>query len=214
MSFKSIRPVAVIAAAARMLGGLITAPARATAEINSAPVLEFATGARLDGSAMLVRSEAGVTFTLHVGEGIAAHAPVTVWMVVWNNPENCDRLGGALPFCNDTDFNQEFDGNPATNVNVAVLGPIAGHVVGPNGKANFAGHLNVGDASGSINGLFGLPFTGGLIDPFGAEVHLIVHVHPTDLGDGTVANAIHSFDGGCPGGVGCEDVSFAFFPKP
>jgi hypothetical protein len=163
---------------------------------------------------MLVRSEAGVTFTLQQGSGIPANAPVTIWMVVWNNPENCDREGGTTPFCSNTDLVKEFDGDPATNVNMVLLGPVAGHVMGSNGKGNFAGHLDIDDASGSVNGRFGLPFEGGLVDPFSAEIHLIVHVHPNDLGDDTVAYAIHSLDGGCRDLSACEDIAFAFFIKP
>lgn len=214
MLSRSVRFAAVVCSLVILAGGLCISPVFAANEINSSDVFDFTTGAQLPGSALLVRSNAGVTFTLQQGAGIAANAPVTIWMVIWNNPENCAREGGTTPFCSDTDFVQDFDGDPATNVNVAIIGPVAGHVVGPNGNGNFAGHLNIGDASGSINGLFGLPFTGGLIDPFSAEIHLIVHVHPNDLGDGTVANAIHSFDGGCPDGVGCDDVAFSFFPKP
>lgn len=117
----------------------------------------------------------------------------------FNNPAACDNS------CNAPDL-----GNPA------VLGTVlyaAGHVIGPNGKGNFAAHLAVGDTSGDS---FPVEFPGdlvGLIAPLEAEIHLVVRSHGPPL-PGQVAEQISTFNGGgChdPGDPtdACEDQQFA-----
>lgn len=224
MSFRSIRSMALLAAAI-LLVGLPTA-ARADdvdddtrLETNKSGVFSFIPVLPIRGNATLTRSAEEVEYRLNVGEGIPPGAPVTIWMVAWNNPERCARLSpdGPTPFCNEDDFPAEFDPDPLKHVNVAIIGPVGGAIANANGAAHFKGELDVNDVSRLINShpQVGLPFTGGLLDAFKAEIHLIVHTHPTGLTGAALQNALTSFDGGCEADVaaGCPDVSFATFLK-
>ena len=135
-----------------------------------------------------------------------------MWIVIWNNPENC-----AIPNqCNDGDF------AIADQVEVEVLYG-SGHVVGNNGKGNFSAYLNEDDVSGSINTLFELPPAGGLQsgNSLGAEVHFVLRSHGPKI-PGMVNEQIGGYLGGCtdpfaiapfteiPDAVGeCGDIEFA-----
>ena len=109
----------------------------------------------------------------------------TLWLLVFNFPENCAS-------------------NPCTLIDVenqAVVSDtmyVAGNVVGRSGRAAFAGHKAIGDNSGSI--LPPLLPEGiqppGLLNPMGAEIHLLVHTHGPMLPE-YMPDMIHTFSGGC-----------------
>jgi hypothetical protein len=150
------------------------------------------------GTSTLVRTDAGISASLHSSQLPAGQA-VTMWFVVFNYPEFC-----ASSPCGPADI-----GNPDVKFDGLYGG---GHVIGADGTANFGGHLAVGDASGSLFVEQGMPGV-GLLNPLGAEVWLMLHVHGP-AGTGQVLKAqISSFLGGCttflgPDGVadGPEDV--------
>ncbi|HMB89542.1 MAG TPA: hypothetical protein VKP65_01760 [Rhodothermales bacterium] len=137
---------------------------------------------------------------------------ITVWWVVFNEPENC-----ATSPCGEPDI---FD--PAVRSDVLYA---AGHVTGRGNHVNFAAQLKVGDASGSImpffNALLGLNLPSvGLEDASGAEVHLVVRTHQQAL-PAYLPDMIQTFNGGClyppgvptdfgePGPNTCMDIQFA-----
>jgi hypothetical protein len=150
-----------------------------------------------DSSSQLVREESGVTMNLHTS-GLPANNAVIVWWVIFNHPELCSH--GVLGLrCGEGDLS-------SSDVQASVL-YAAGNVVGGNSKGNFAAHLNVGDVSehgcpsGAICHLFGP----GLVNPMGADIHLIVHVHgPVD--PALMPGEIHSFDICNPE---CVDLQFS-----
>jgi hypothetical protein len=169
----------------------------------------------LVGSATLNRNKNGIRMTLQT-TGIDAGTAVTVWYVIFNEPSEC----GSSP-CGEADI---FDPDVQTGVVYA-----AGHVIGGGGNSNFAGHRSVSDASVSampfFNELLGLNLpVVGLLDPFGAEVHLVVRTHEEAIPE-FLPDMIQTFNGGCtyPAGVtpgiagvpgpntGCEDIQFAIF---
>lgn len=108
----------------------------------------------------------------------------TVWAVIWNNPDACIQPPPYLvegQQCGEDDL-----GGEGTEFS---LGIVTGGVVGNNGVANFAGKV---PAPGSGSVLLG----GGLTDPQGAEVHLVLRYHGPKI-QGHVSAQTHTFGGGC-----------------
>jgi hypothetical protein len=107
-------------------------------------------------SSTLVRTSNGISVSLQTSGLPAGHA-VTLWMLIFNNPGACGAGG-----CDETrgDLNV-----PAVQGSVQ---HVTGHIVGS--TATFAGHISVGDAANAFVGP-------GLLNPYGAEVHLIVRDH-------------------------------------
>lgn len=163
------------------------------------------------GTSTLHRTNNGITVNYKT-TGLTPGYAYTLWIVIWNNPENC-----ATPNqCNDLDFAL------ANLVEVDVLYG-NGNVVGDDGVGNFSARLNEGDDSESINALFGLPPAGGLQsgNSFGAEVHFVLRSHGPKI-PGQVSEQIGGYLGGCtdpfaippfteiPDSVGeCGDIEFA-----
>ncbi len=149
------------------------------------------------GSSKLVRNQNGVSLTLNTSE-LEPGSAETVWWIVFNNPEEC------VDGCNGEDLSNE-----AVNGDVIYA---AGNVVGGNGTANFAAHLNEGDNDGSIF-MGGFGFAGsGLIDAETAEIHLVVRSHGQAI-PGMIDEQIHTFNGGCPPNI-CGDVQFSIHEPP
>lgn len=156
------------------------------------------------GTSSLVRTDKGLSAELRTSD-LPAGSAMTLWIIVFNNPEEC-----ATSPCMAPDLF-----NPAVQGDFLFAG---GNVVGGSGRAGFAGQVAVGDNSGSGHleiGTGGLAV--GLLDPHGAEVHLAVHSHgPASTGQ-TLKQQISSFLGGCqqflgnPYGIaeGPDDVPLA-----
>jgi len=166
----------------------------------------------VEGTSTLHRNKNNITVNFKTDGLIPGHA-VTLWWVIWNNPENC-----TTPYqCTDVDF------AIADQVNVEIL-YAAGHVVGFNGQGNFSASLKENDNSGSVNELMGLPIAGGLLDAQKAEVHLVIRTHGPKI-PGEVNEQISSYVGGCddpflyapftfyPDAIGeCADIIAAVHP--
>jgi hypothetical protein len=152
------------------------------------------------GTSEVVRSNSGITAVYNTS-GLPAGQAVTLWMVFFNNPELC-----TIPFSCAA---------PA-DVGNSLIGSdfhfVGGHVVGEGGKLTVAGHLKVGDISGS--GLAELGMDGfPLVHPFKAQVILAIHSHGPKLTGQGLKSQISSFLGGCevflgPDGIGAgpQDV--------
>jgi hypothetical protein len=154
------------------------------------------------GTSTLVRTNAGLSFTYHTSL-LPAGQVVTVWIVVFNNPENCATHPCTAPA--DVD-------NPDVHADFLYGG---GHIIGGSGRGNFGGHLSVGDASGSGLAELGFPAV-GLLDPFNAEVILALHSHGPAASGQVLKAQLSSFLGGCqiflgPDGIadGPEDMPVA-----
>jgi hypothetical protein len=166
-----------------MLLGLLAGTAQAAPAQHDAraPVVWFTASAPPVGGAWssLVTNASGASMTLHTNSLDAGHA-VTIWWIIFNNVGACRsgiENGGGLR-CGESDLFR-------TGVDASVL-YATGHVVGNNGVGNFSAHLNTGDASGAL-------FGPGLVNPLGADIHLIVHDHgPVD--QSLMPAQIHSFD--------------------
>ncbi len=144
--------ISVIAAAPAVAAG---------SEIGTSPVFAIGPGhtfiAWVPGaSTTLVRTPNGISVSVQTSSLPAGHA-FTVWALIFNNP------GACAAGCEET----------AGDLNVpAVMGSVfhvAGHITS-GGSDSFAGRVSVGDAAGAFRGP-------GLLDPYGARIHLIIRDH-------------------------------------
>jgi hypothetical protein len=134
------------------------------------------------GTSRLVRTPNGISFTLSTSDLTPGHA-YTLWFVAFNEPAQC-----AVPNeCAPDDVV-----NDAAKPDMMYA---TGGIVGGAGTATFAGRRAVGDTSGSLNSPVGLPAY-GLLDAFGAEIHLAVHDHGPKLPE-YLPDMIQTVDGGC-----------------
>lgn len=164
--------------------------------------------------AELTRMGGGLHATINT-VGLTAGNAVTVWFVVFNNPENCS--GGE---CGENDiFNidgaGEFvlnaDGSPPMNMDGIGAANISVHradglIIDVGGNAQFMGSLVVGDLSEAI-------FGGGLVDAHVAEVHLVIRDHGAAI-SGSTDEMVNGINGGCSGSwpnEPCTDLQFAVF---
>jgi hypothetical protein len=178
-----VRSSLAAGAALAMIGSVSVG---ALAEGNSSRVgLWNNTGAfQVDGShSTLERHEDGVHMSVHA-VGLPAERPATVRWVIFNNPAACTTGNPAVSKC-----------GPADVLNTAVAGSMAtGPVtmVTPDGVANLHGKL---DANSTANVFMG----GGLTNPGGAEIQLLVRVQvetPAGLKWRTFQFAVHEPDSG------------------
>lgn len=179
---------------------------------TTADVFEFdpfpEPGQQVEGAwARLKSNEEGLSLHLKTAELEPGNA-VTVWWVIFNQPENCAAYPDAPCGLGDLE-------NPAA---VPEITYATGTVIGSNGKANFKAELAVGHTSQEW-------FGNGLTNPTGAEVHTIVHTHGQVIPE-LKDNMISTFRGGCaddamivpehpayedgiPGPNQCIDLQFA-----
>ena len=184
---------------------------------ESSNVFWFEDASEVEGAeATLLRTGSNVRMTIQTTD-LDPHHTYTVWWVVFNNPEECENGCGEPDLFND-------------DVGGSVL-YAAGHIIGGNGKGHFAGSLRTGDLRGCQApwDAFDLELIGGegeldmcrdgLVDPQGAEIHLVVRTHGERI-PGMVQDQINTFAGGCTaessfgaadGPNECEDQQFAVF---
>lgn len=150
-----------------------------------APVLTF-DGLDEVGTSHLVRTPNGINYNLSTSGLEPGHA-YTLWFVVFNNTAGCVDGTPGFSLCGPFDVVND-DARPDMMY-------AAGNIAGGSGQATFAGRRRAGDASGSANGPVALPAY-GLEDPFGAEIHLVVHDHGPMIPE-FLPDMIQSIDGGC-----------------
>jgi hypothetical protein len=168
--------------------GVASATSTSGAEIGTSPVfaigpahvfLDWVPGA----SSTLVRSSDGINVSLQTSGLPAGHA-VMMWMLIFNNPSACGAGG-----CEET------RGDLAAPGVQGSVQHITGHVVGS--TATFAGRVSVGDGGDAVVGP-------GLLNPYGAEIHLIVRDH----GELLPGSLVEQFRSDSPSfcNVACFDV--------
>jgi hypothetical protein len=170
--------------------------AAAPASTQSSGVYSLSDGNPVDGAgATLLRTDSSIRMTLHTTQ-LDPGGTYTVWWIIFNNPAACtDAFHGLGLLCGEGDL-----GSPAVAASVLFA---TGHVVGQNGKGNFGAHLHVGQMTNDV--LFGP----GLLDPRGAEIHVIVRSHGDPI-PGLVREQISTVGGGCDINT-CESQQFAAF---
>jgi hypothetical protein len=189
-SFKRLVTLAALIAALA-IGSALAATAQADQPVERSTSYLYTwppPGVQVPGAlSRLSRTDQGITLDIKTS-GLDAGAAYTVWWIVFNVPDEC-----APPGCSGADF-----GNPLVEASALWA---TGHVIGGNGKANFAAHLQESKPHGQV--LFGP----GLTDAKGAEIHLVVRSHGLPI-PGLVDEQIHTFAGGCAVNV-CEDHQYA-----
>ncbi len=182
---RSLTLTSLILAGGLALAALSAGPARASAEISVAPAGFLWDPLNPIGTSRLVRNDSGLSASYQVSGLPAGHA-VTMWFVVFNNPAACTTQPcGPWDLMLDDAAQGDF-----------LWG--AGNIVGDSGSANFGGHLGVGDASRSGFSEVGMPDRAlGLLDPRGAEVHLLLHSHGPAVPGESLPSQLNSFLGGC-----------------
>jgi len=176
------------------------------------PLMEEVEGAR----AGLTRTSDGLMTRTHTAELPHLHV-MTMWWIIFNNPDQCNEGDG--PPCGLMDL---FD--PA----VEPACPFAdGSTVGGDERARFQNRITVGEElrDSCLPGIGSEAPEVGLLNPEGAEVHLVVRSHGPRI-PGLVREQRSTFGGGCdtdlppvrdPTAVGeleCSDLQFAVFPPP
>lgn len=137
-------------------------------------------------SSTLTRTRNGVNYRVMTSDLEPGNA-YTLWIVIFNDTDGCtDGIPGAFS-CGPLDVGSDAARNDMMYA--------AGLVAGGSGKATFAGRRSVGDLSGSANGPVGLAAY-GLEDPYGAEIHFVVHDHGSMLPE-YMPDMIQTIDGGC-----------------
>lgn len=206
-------PISVVLALSALTPGVVAQDAEmAPTQMSTSDVIWFP-GTTWEGQSIAGASssysayEDGISAALDTSGLQPGHA-VTLWVVIFNNPELCANGEGGLR-CGEGDL-LIFGGDPAIEGSV-LYG--AGHVVGPDGQGHFGTYVAPGDtAHVVVDGP-------GLTNPLGADVHLVVRDHgPVQAG--LLGEALSTFGGGCteaPEGTGtlgdfaCYDAQFAFF---
>lgn len=151
---ESLRTVAGVAAAVGLLAVSTQAEARRAVH-DTSPVwgLPGVAPQIADAEASITRSNGGVTIRFD-SAGLGPHHAVTLWSVSFDHPEHCEH-GGPLPDGRTALCGPGDDGADDTGFTIQ---QVAGHVLGANGNADFAGHVEVED-------------------PFGAEFHVVLADH-------------------------------------
>jgi hypothetical protein len=134
-------------------------------------------------SAHIVRTPNGVNYRVDTNSLMPGHA-YTLWVVIFNEPDECLT---APDTCTPADL---FHSGAKPDM---LYG--AGVIAGGTGKATLAGRTRVGDVSGSVQSPAGL-LSYGLTDPYGAEIHLVVHNHGPVIPE-FMPDMIQSLAGGC-----------------
>jgi hypothetical protein len=192
-------------------GGFICFDAQAAMHFSPtsrslSPLFSFANES-VQGVTTLVRTDTGVSATIDDFQLEPGHA-YSVWWVIFNDPEYCS--GGV---CGEDDIFDE-DGNVVLTeaADISALNATGGVADGA-GRAFFEASLPKGD-TGPYQVLFG----DGLVDPMGAEVHLVVRSHGPALTGDALEGQLTTFGGSCTEATGgpagadgfvCFDDQFA-----
>jgi hypothetical protein len=161
---------------------LLAAPAAgAPAGHSASPVLTIPPPVppTVVGTSTLVRTDHGVSATVETS-ALAPGDVVTLWWIVFNNPEACENPFAGSP-CGPPDVL-----NPETQ---ASLLPAAGRIVDEDGTAGYGAHLRVGDTSRALLGP-------GLLDAREALVILVLKTHGPKIPELT-SEMLSTFAAGC-----------------
>jgi len=127
--------------------------------------------------AQLVRTDGGVSASLHTNSLNPGNV-YTMWWIIVKNPDEC---AGDTCTAGDVLFNTD-----ALQADVTYAGGI---VAGGSGMGTLSSHLSVGDLSNSW-------FGNGFQDARNSEIHLVVNDHGPKI-PGLVGEMLHTYRGGC-----------------
>jgi hypothetical protein len=157
------------------------------------------------GLSSLATFEEGAAMSL-VTTGLEPGDTMTIWWIVFNNPEACAHGEGPAQ-CGEGDLLM-MGGDEAVSGTVLYA---TGSVIGPSGEGHFSAYLATEDTT------YVLGDGPGLTNPLGAEIHFVVRTHGPAV-PGLVGEQVLTFGGGCnnapegtgaPGDFACTDLQFA-----
>ena len=150
-------------------------------------------------SSKLVRHMDWLQFSIHTS-GLPPGA-YTVWWVIVNDPSECSATPCTIL---DIVFNPDTE---------AAVFWATGGIVLENGIGNFSDRTHVGELPGGDGQIF-QPGPGGLQNPMGAEVHLIVKYHGPASDDPEVLyEQTHTLLGSCDSGANAQPNGQCFDPQ-
>lgn len=203
---------AILAAGALLVVAAMPAMAGNAVEKSTSGVFWFADQSRAVGQSKLWRGDEGVRMLFKTSE-LGPREALTIWWVIFNEPENC-----TTPCGEDDIF---IDGDPANGLNLAGIEAadiLAGYATGKIGSSAGNANLNASLGEGEIGPevIFG---EGALLkDVEKAEIHLVARSHGPAI-SGLEDVQTGSFAGGCevflnppavPTAEGeCADIQFA-----
>lgn len=163
------------------------------------------------GSGLLTRLSDGITTNITVDPGVIPPGDViTLWGVIFNDPSKCTAGLPGVSSCDEADLE---------NSDVAPSVVWLGGGIAAGGSTLYTGQVMAGDASGDILALFGLPSGPGLLNPAGAEIHVILRTHGPPIPGQLQAQSTTFLGPNCtveaPPSEPCADLLFAVFePVP
>ena len=145
-------------------------------------------------TSQLIRTADGIRFQYDVSGGMTPGDLLTIWWIVFNNPELCQDTNPVAPAGCGVDDLQTIEVVPA---NIWA----SGSVVRSDGSATLTASLPVNDTSFALS-------ANSLESPNSAFVHLILRSHLQTVGTATGAfNQLTTPSGGCTGP--CANFAFA-----
>ncbi len=153
-----------------------------------------------DAVSTLVRMKHGIYTTFETKE-LEPNDAYTIWWVIFNNPENCSgaECGPDDIFLADeegelikNEAGASVANQPGREATGASVLRATGTVVDQDGRASFRAHLPVADTTEAS-------FGPGLVEPMGAEIHLIARSHGQAI-PGQLHEQLNTSWGGCPDG--------------
>ena len=210
---KCSRWVVLAMASALLAATALPAVGKGATVGSSSGVSWFAEPERSIGHSKLWRDDDGVRMSFKTSE-LAPAETLTIWWVVFNEPENC-----SAPGCGEDDI--FVNGDPNQGLNLAaiaaadiVAGYATGKVASEGGQANLNARLGEGEIGPEV--IFG---AGALLkDTRGAEIHLVARSHGPAI-PGLEDIQTGSYAGGCevflnppaiPEAEGeCADIQFS-----
>lgn len=165
------------------LAAMAAPVAGASADRTTSPVFTIPPPApEVVGKSTLVRTDNGLSARLETS-GLRPGDVVTLWWIVANSPEECEKGLPGLSQCGPMDH---LAGRGDMAVHHAT-----GNIVGEAGTTNFGAHLRVGDQSSAL-----FNNEPGLTNPRGSEVILVVKTHGQNV-PGLTSEMLRTFTGGC-----------------
>lgn len=165
------------------------------------------------GGATLIRTNEGLSYDFHTTQ-LNPGSAYTMWVVIFNKPQNCQGVEGCLP----PDLS-------LPSVQASILYGGSSHIAGEEGYGHFQGSVEEGSPASGISVNIPLGTANGLMDPMNAEIHLMVHDHGPIIA-GLAVDQLSTFTGGCSnpgypeewggmrGDFFCATTQLAVFPAP
>lgn len=190
-----------------LLGALLVPSTVAAGKFQESPLYVVdGDGETADGGFATLKRQNNDRVKLLVDTTVEPHHVITIWWIVFNNPEACSDP------CDLNDL-PPFGGDPAVQA-ASLWG--AGGIADSQGRIRLKSTLPIGDPPGQA-----MPFSppDGILDQYKAEIHVILRTHGPEQ-PGLLHAQMTTFSGGCnnmppqfgtPGNFACADAQFAMF---